>query len=555
MYKKVFVAAFCLTLLIFINNEAMAQRGRGGGGLGGGGMSGHAATPSMNRSPSMSRPAPALNRPAPNMARPATSMSQPAPNMSRPAPAINRPAPSLNRPAPRPSTGMGSGAAERPGGGGASQMGTRSPQAFQQPSQSDLGNFLNIPNTPTGSSRMSQTSQLRAGQPRPGPSTRSDSTSGQPSSNSGSKTFETARGGTVTIGGKAGSGVTEGGATVGGAVGGIKIETAGGETYGRVSGAGGATDGTNSAVRGGSITGAQDGQGNSAVNVRGGYADSSGYRQGGSVTASQNKYGYTSVSGRAGYGYGNGTGHIGSVAAVRGPAGNVVSAGHGETFVNGQFVGGQSWSAVNGNYVRWNAFGPAYVGNYPNAWWPGKWAVATTAWANATYAMAGSYCGCDSSVGMYYDYGENVTYDDGIVYQDGEAVASAEEYYQQAEQIAQEGSETDNEDWMPLGVFSLIVEGQTQTDKIVQLALNKEGVIRGNYQDLVADSMLPITGAVDKTTQRVALKLTGNDILVVETGLFNLTNDEVPILIHFDAERQEPRKLIRLQHPDEAGAN
>jgi hypothetical protein len=291
------------------------------------------------------------------------------------------------------------------------------------------------------------------------------------------------------------------------------------------------------------------------VNVRGGYADSSGYRQGGSVTAAQNQYGYTSVAGRAGYGYGDGTGQIGSAAAVRGPAGNVVSAGHGGSFVNGQFVGGQSWGAVNGNYTRWNAFGPGYVAGYPGAWWPGRWAVATTAWATATYAVAGSYCGCGSTDGTYYDYGENVTYEDGAVYQDGEAVATAEEYYQQAEEIAADGTETDNEDWMPLGVFSLVVDGQTQTDKIVQLALNKEGVIRGNYQDLVTDKIIPITGAVDKETQRVALKLEGNDTLIVETGLYNLTNDEVPILIHFDAERQEPRKLIRLHHPDEEGSN
>ncbi len=199
-------------------------------------------------------------------------------------------------------------------------------------------------------------------------------------------------------------------------------------------------------IRSSAITGASDGQGNQAVIVRGGYADSSGYRQGGSVTAAQNQYGYTSVAGRAGYGYGDGTGQIGSAAAVRGPAGNVDSAGHGGSFVTGQFVGGQSWEAVNGNHTRWNAFGPGYVAGYPGAWWPGRWAVATTAWATATYAMAGSYCGCESTDGTCYDYGENATYEDGAVCQDGEAVATAEEYYQQAEEIASDGIETDNED-------------------------------------------------------------------------------------------------------------
>ena len=55
---------------------------------------------------------------------------------------------------------------------------------------------------------------------------------------------------------------------------------------------------------------------------------------------------------------------------------------------------------------------------------------------------------------------------------------------------------------------------------------------------------------MDKKTQRVALKIEGNDSLVVETGLYNLTNDEVPVLVHFSADRQEPRTLIRLQPPE-----
>jgi hypothetical protein len=486
-----------------------------------------------------------MNRPAPSMSRPAPSTSRPAPSMSRPAPSTSRPTAGMNRPAP-----------SIAGGASGGQLGARSPQSFQRPSQGDLGNFLNMPKSQSAS----QAGQFGQSRSAPNASTRSgantrDNANTLEGDGSGKKTFTTEGGTTVTVGGKSGSFETEGGTQVGGAVGGIQVETAGGQSYGKVSGVAGATDGTNSAIRGGSITGASDGQGNSAVNVRGGYADSSGYRQGGSVTATQNKYGYTSVTGKAGYGYGNGTGQIGSASAIRGPAGNVVSAGHGGTFVNGQFVGGQSWAAVNGNYTRWNMFGPVYVGTYPGAWWPGQWAVATTAWATATYAIAGAYCGCPTSEGTYYDYGVNVTYEDGMVYQDGESYASAEEFYQQADEIASSGAEVGNEDWMPLGVFSLIVDGQTQTDKIVQLALNKEGVIRGNYQDLVADKVIPITGAVDKETQRVGIKLEGNDTLVVETGLYNLTNDEVPILVHFDADRQEPRMLIRLHHPDEAGSN
>ena len=400
-----------------------------------------------------------------------------------------------------------------------------------------------------------------------------------------SRTVTTPGGSTITIAGGSGSRTTAGGATVGGAAGAIKVEGAGGNTYAKGSGVAGvskgdsaavaggsragiqtasgaaavhgssvraATDGTNSAVRAGSATGVRDAAGNAAANVRGGYANSSGYRQGGSLTAARNQWGYTAAAAVGGIAVG-GAARVGGVAGIRGPGGNVVTAGRGAAFVNGQFVGGRAWTAVNGAYTRWGVFTPGWYGRYPGAWWPGKWAVAATAWASATWALAGSYCGC-SGEGAYYDYGGNVTYEDNTVYYGDQPVASAEQYYDEAGQLAEAGQTTQNEDWLPLGVFAVITEPtQTQTDKVVQLALNKEGVVRGNLQDFLADKVMPVIGSVDKKTQRVALKIEGNDSVVVETGLYNLTNDEVPLLVHFAADRQEPRTLIRLNPPEGQG--
>ena len=250
---------------------------------------------------------------------------------------------------------------------------------------------------------------------------------------------------------------------------------------------------------------------------------------------------------------GNSYAKVGGGAAVRGPAGTTVVAGRGASFVNGQFVGGQSWRAVNGHFTHWNNYTGAWWGRYPGAWWPGKWAVATTAWAPAAWALAGPYCGCAGEP-VYYDYSQNITYDNGTVYYGDQPAATAEQYYSQADAIADAGQTATDEQWLPLGVFGVIAEGQTQTDKLVQLALNKEGAIRGNYQDLLADKVTPVSGAVDKQTQRVALKLEGNDQVVVETGLYNLTNDEVPVLVHFGSDRQEERTLIRLTPPESGEA-
>ena len=90
-------------------------------------------------------------------------------------------------------------------------------------------------------------------------------------------------------------------------------------------------------------------------------------------------------------------------------------------------------------------------------WWPGKWAVAGTAWATAAWAVAGPYCGC-TGYGTYYDYGKNIAYDQGTVYYGDQPVASAEQYYDQAGQIAASGQEATGEEWLPLGVFAVIAD-------------------------------------------------------------------------------------------------
>ncbi|MFM7737853.1 MAG: mu-protocadherin- cell-suface protein, partial [Planctomycetota bacterium] len=72
-----------------------------------------------------------------------------------------------------------------------------------------------------------------------------------------------------------------------------------------------------------------------------------------------------------------------------------------------------------------------------------------------------------------------------------------------------------------------------------------------NFHNQETDEVTPVVGSVNKENQRVALKLQGNDKLLVETGLYNLTNDECPVLVHYSPEEQEQLTLIRLHQPSE----
>ena len=101
---------------------------------------------------------------------------------------------------------------------------------------------------------------------------------------------------------------------------------------------------------------------------------------------------------------------------------------------------------------------------------------------------------------IYYEYGNNVSYQGDQVYYGEQPVASAEQYYQQAATIAQSApaAESKPDAWLPLGVFSLVQGSQTDSATIFQLAINKSGEIGGNYYSPLADTTLPVKGFVDK---------------------------------------------------------
>jgi hypothetical protein len=85
---------------------------------------------------------------------------------------------------------------------------------------------------------------------------------------------------------------------------------------------------------------------------------------------------------------------------------------------------------------------------------------------------------------------------------------------------------------------------------VFQLAINKQGIIRGNFQDSADGKTETVQGSANLQTQRVAFTVGDKSSTVVETGLYNLTKDEAPVLVHFGADRTEQWMLVRLKNPD-----
>jgi hypothetical protein len=180
-------------------------------------------------------------------------------------------------------------------------------------------------------------------------------------------------------------------------------------------------------------------------------------------------------------------------------------------------------------------------------------------WAWAAWAPLSGWVDYGWTDPVYYNYGENVYYEDGSVYYGDQPVATEAEYAEQAEAIATNIPEAEpaKEDWMPLGVFAMTSDGQpTGVDPtmFLQLAVSKQGVISGTFQNTATNSTQAVEGMVDKQTQRAAWTAVGKTRPLMEVGIVNLTQDSTPALVHFADGTTQQWLLVRMEKPGSAPA-
>ena len=201
---------------------------------------------------------------------------------------------------------------------------------------------------------------------------------------------------------------------------------------------------------------------------------------------------------------------------------------------------------MRNDFYRHNLFTPDWYTAHRRAWTTA--ALVASAWAPASWSSAADWVGCDL-LPEDYDYGSTVLYQSGNVYVEGQPAGSAAQYYDQAGSLAASGEtkQDDQADWLSLGVFGMVQGQQTDPTMIFQLAVNHQGIIRGNFYNTVTDNTLPVHGAVDKKTQRVAWTMGDNKSTVIDTGLANLTQDQGPALVHFGKDRTQQWLLVRLK--------
>jgi hypothetical protein len=229
-----------------------------------------------------------------------------------------------------------------------------------------------------------------------------------------------------------------------------------------------------------------------------------------------------------------------------GPGGAVAAGGaargaYGTYYRSAAVVAGQG-TAVRANFR-------AFAYQYPAL--TARWVGPT--WRPVTWAVLSSY-GSYPAEPAYYDYGETVVYSGDTVVVNGEEPIPAETYVQQATDIANVGAEAKpdpkKDEWQPLGVFAMVGEGEEKSTNIFQLAINKDGVLGGEYYNALTDETSPVKGSVDKKTQRAAWTVGDKKFPVYEVGIANLTKDETTMMLHFSKEKSQQFTLVRIQKPE-----
>jgi hypothetical protein len=96
--------------------------------------------------------------------------------------------------------------------------------------------------------------------------------------------------------------------------------------------------------------------------------------------------------------------------------------------------------------------------------------------------------------------------------------------------------------------------GQTDPLATIQLAVNPQGALRGNFQNLSNNAIAPITGAVDPKSQRAAWTVGDDQSVVFEAGIANLTKDQTTMLVHSGDGQAQQFTLARLPEPQPGAA-
>lgn len=139
-----------------------------------------------------------------------------------------------------------------------------------------------------------------------------------------------------------------------------------------------------------------------------------------------------------------------------------------------------------------------------------------------------------------YYYYDGYDYEDAWIAQD-QSMMTESDYYVNPEAV--------QGDYLSLGVFAVGSDASkaAHSNMYLQLALKKDGAIDGTYYNSLTDKVVPVMGILDPKSQKAVWSLADDpNAPVMMTGIYNLTQEVAPILVHFPDRSEQSWVLVRL---------
>lgn len=104
-------------------------------------------------------------------------------------------------------------------------------------------------------------------------------------------------------------------------------------------------------------------------------------------------------------------------------------------------------------------------------------------------------------------------------------------------------------EWLPLGVYATSPTGASQAHVYQQLAVSKQGELKGNYYDAISNAVQPIAGSIDRETRKASWTIgTNGGGAVFETTLDALVQTPSTATMKSGSSSQE-WDLVQMEKP------
>ncbi|HTQ38139.1 MAG TPA: hypothetical protein VMJ32_03875 [Pirellulales bacterium] len=194
-------------------------------------------------------------------------------------------------------------------------------------------------------------------------------------------------------------------------------------------------------------------------------------------------------------------------------------------------------------------FTTSWYSEHPNAWH--SLPTDSDVWATPTQTETAKWLGWSTTASSTVTTGTAVSQPADSTTSSVKAVSESAKSEQvindkQGNATTAHGS-SDANSWMPLGVYMLAPAGQDEAHLIVQLAVDKQGKLAGNYYDVLSDQANFLQGVLESTSQKGTFHIGEKERATFETSLAELTSEVTPLLVKYGDGHSQSWLMVRIQ--------